>query len=535
MTTVTIQYRSRVDLLCQRLYADLVRDVEANAYTKGVRSLAEYGRSLRSARRRQGYTQQELADLIGVTKSYVSKIEKGAVIPSRRFHERVQAELWEAQPQTSYLLSPPGPEIVRESGVSPYQLKLDLHDHDDWVRNMLPLQTEVDPGPPPVLHWDIPQTITELSYLTHNFFRYYGKFPPTIPRRLLRDFRPPEGTWVLDNFSGSGTTLVEAACEGHPSLGVDISPLATLAARVKTFHVDLLRLQRVYELLVAALSRGPALPDAEHLPPDHELDKWFSPDAVRRLAQLKTVVLGLEAGPERDFLSLAFFSIIRRVSHAYDGEVRPHVNTTKRSRDVFAAFKKKYSDMATRMAAFQRESSPDTPALALSGDNRELKGLLDWDEYPIGLVVSHPPYLNCFDYFPVYKLEYLWAGGFDEPGLDVEYTELRKKETRCWPATNQRIFDGYFRDLERAYGQVADLVDRGTRCCVVLGDCSIKGEVVPVLDRFSNIMDGVGFSLERVLLRSTHYGIGKYAYSHRADYHGKAARKRDGILIFKRR
>jgi hypothetical protein len=70
---------------------------------------------------------------------------------------------------------------------------------------------------------------------------------------------------------------------------------------------------------------------------------------------------------------------------------------------------------------------------------------------------------------------------------------------------------------------------------VVLGDCSIRGEVVPVLDRFSEIMDSVGFDLERLLLRSTHYGIGKYAYAHRADYHGVASQKRDGILIFKRR
>lgn len=496
-------------------------------------SPVEYGRSLRAARQRQGYTQEELAGSIGVTKSYVSKIEKGAVPPSQRFYEQVQVELRAVRPFS--LLSLPTPEVVRESSVSPYQLGLDLQDRDDWIQKLLPIQTEVSAGPPPVFNWDIPQTITELSYLTHNFFRYYGKFPPTIPRRLLRDFRPPEGTWVLDNFSGSGTTLVEAACEGHPSLGVDISPLATLAARVKTCAVDPLRLQRTYESLVATLSRESNFLGAVHLPSGRELDKWFSLDTVDGLAQLKSAILGLEAGPERDFLSLAFFSIIRRVSRAYDGEVRPHVNVTKRPRDVFAAFKKKYADMAARMASFQRESSPDTPALALSGDNRELKGLLNWDEYPIGLVISHPPYLNCFDYFPVYKLEYLWAGGFDEPGLELEYAELRKREIRCWPATDERIFDGYFRDLERAYNQVADLVDRGTRCCVILGDCSIKGEVVPVLDYFSDIMDSAGFSLERVLLRSTHYGIGKYAYSHRADYHGKAARKRDGILIFKRR
>lgn len=502
-------------------------------------SLSRYGRDLRVARRRQGFTQEALANRIGVTKSYVSKAETGSIVPSRRFHEQVRIELGVDEPYAGRtnpgsLPTLPKPERVSEPHVSPYQLGLDLSDRGDWVQDLLPIQTEVSSGPPPIYHWDIPQTISELSYLTHNFFRYYGKFPPTIPRRLMRDYRPAEGTWILDNFSGSGTTLVEAACEGHPSIGIDVSPLATLAARVKTRHVDLHSLQTVYESLIATLSRG-SLPEAEHLPPDQILNKWFRPDAVKQLSQLKRALLDLEPGPERDFLSLAFFAIIRRVSHAYDGEVRPHVNVTKPQRDVFAAFKKKYVDMVARMATFKREASPDVPVLALSADNRELNKTLDWSRHPIGLVISHPPYLNCFDYFPVYKLEYLWAVGFAEPGLDVEYGELRKLETRCWPATDKRIFARYFEDLEKAYKQVADVVSRGTRCCVVLGDCSIRGEVVPVLDRFSDIMETVGFSLERVLLRSTHYGIGKYAYAHRADYHGKASQKRDGILVFKRR
>lgn len=502
-------------------------------------SLSRYGRDLRSARRRQGLTQENFANRIGVTKSYVSKAETGSIVPSKRFQEQVSTELGIDNlytGRTNFDPSPstPKPERVSEPRVSPYQLGLNLSDREDWVQNLLPIQTEVSSGPPPTFHWDIPQTIRELSYLTHNFFRYYGKFPPTIPRRLMRDYRPAEGTWILDNFSGSGTTLVEAACEGHPSIGIDVSPLATLAARVKTRHVDLHSLQTIYESLIVTLSRK-SLPEAEHLPPEQILSKWFRPDAVEQLSHLKYALLDLEPGPERDFLSLAFFAIIRRVSHAHDGEVRPHINVTKPQRDVFAAFKKKYADMVTRMIAFKRESSPNVPALALSADNRKLNEVLDWSKHPVGLVISHPPYLNCFDYFPVYKLEYLWAVGFAEPGLDIEYGKLRKLETRCWPATDKRIFDRYFEDLEKAYKQVADVVNYGTRCCVVLGDCSIRGEVVPVLDRFSDIMETVGFSLERVLLRSTHYGIGKYAYAHRADYHGKASQKRDGILVFKRR
>lgn len=119
--------------------------------------------------------------------------------------------------------------------------------------------------------------------------------------------------------------------------------------------------------------------------------------------------------------------------------------------------------------------------------------------------------------------------------MDTDFRDLRDRETRCWPATKEHIFGGYFDGLRKAFAEVASLTERGTMCCVVLGDCSIRGEVIPVLDRFSDLMHDLGFELDRLLMRSTHYGIGKYAYAHRADYHGELTKKRDGILVFKRR
>jgi len=47
-------------------------------------------------------------------------------------------------------------------------------------------------------------------------------------------------------------------------------------------------------------------------------------------------------------------------------------------------------------------------------------------------------------------------------------------------------------------------------------------------------MGEIGYRTERVNYRSTHYGTGKYAYSHRADYHGNDAEKRDAIIVFKK-
>src|SRR5258705_13394720 len=81
--------------------------------------------------------------------------------------------------------------------------------------------------------WDISESISELAYLTHNFFRYYGKFPSVLGRRLIEEFALPNHL-IVDNYAGSGTSLVEAKRAGFNSVGIDINPLGVLACKVKT-------------------------------------------------------------------------------------------------------------------------------------------------------------------------------------------------------------------------------------------------------------------------------------------------------------
>ena len=79
---------------------------------------------------------------------------------------------------------------------------------------------------------DVPETISELSYLTHDYFRYYGKFPSKIAK------------YIIDTLAkGGSTTMVEAKIAGFASAGIDINPFGVLAANVKTYNydVDLLR------------------------------------------------------------------------------------------------------------------------------------------------------------------------------------------------------------------------------------------------------------------------------------------------------
>lgn len=81
---------------------------------------------------------------------------------------------------------------------------------------------------------------TTLS-LTHDLHIYKAKFFPRMVRALLNIFGDIDGKgFVVDPFSGSGTTLLEAASLGYATLGIDVDPISALISdcKVKPFTTE---------------------------------------------------------------------------------------------------------------------------------------------------------------------------------------------------------------------------------------------------------------------------------------------------------
>lgn len=373
--------------------------------------------------------------------------------------------------------------------------------------------------------WDIPYTIPQLGYLTHNHFRYYGKFPSVVAGQILDDFPPSSSKdYVLDNFCGSGTTLVEAKLRGIPSFGLDVSWLSVLASNVKVHSVDFDEVKRIAEIVIDAGN----CPSNVQLDADKYRDKWWSEEISETLFKMQNAFLSQGKSKERDFCLTAYLGIVRRTSYAYDGEVRPHINKDKMPREPVSAFKKKIADMIERHREFMEISCKSCSSNCILADNKKIEK----NKLPEGncyLVISHPPYLNSFDYSPVYSQEYFWSKPFRPKNDDKE---RRLAELKAWPAKD-RLIEDYYAGLARCYKEVFDILEPGGKLAIVIGDCTIQRELEPVLEKCVSLVENIGFHMSKINYRTTHYGLGKYAYSHRADYHGDAE-KRDAVVYFKK-
>ncbi len=73
--------------------------------------------------------------------------------------------------------------------------------------------------PEPTTVWSFPD---RGSWATHSG-KYRGNWSPYVPRNLILRYSKP-GDWILDQFMGSGTTLVEAKLLNRNAIGVDINP-----------------------------------------------------------------------------------------------------------------------------------------------------------------------------------------------------------------------------------------------------------------------------------------------------------------------
>lgn len=341
---------------------------------------------------------------------------------------------------------------------------------------------------------------------------YPAKFIGEIPRALIEALPLPAGTGVLDPFSGSGTTLVEAQRAGLPSVGIDLNPIACLIATVKTSSLANGFLEAVEEIVVAArevksLTR-PDIPNIDH---------WFKPEIQLAVGALAMTMATSTYKPWINQLRLTLSSILVRVSNQDSDTRYAAVPKDVTYSDVFEAFK---TAAAKLVRALSQRPWNLTDTRIIEANTLEVRpseiGM------PIGLVATSPPYPNAYEYWLYHKYRMWWLG-FDPIAVKEKEIGARAHFFK----KDHHTADLFIDQMRGTFSLIDSVLVKDGFVCFVVGRSKIHGKIINNGDIIEQVAMEVGLTPVSRFERAINANRKSFNLSH-------ANIKTETILVFQK-
>lgn len=369
------------------------------------------------------------------------------------------------------------------------------------------------------------------------WFHYREGYTVELCRRLFS----PDDTFVIDPFSGFGSTLVAARGAGLPSAGLDVSPLATFVARVKTrrYAPGVLAALRYHAARLGELSEVAPVAPAPQL---RILPKLFHPEILKALLIFRAAIDTIAEPLEQDFFMLAWLATLEGLSNVYrEGNGVKYRNRLRRGNfytvrpyeqwqaehfpeDKFAFVRREVLSRLEMMLDEAAQLSDGPEALVVQGDASNAASLAP----PGGasLLLFSPPYCNCFNYIKAYKLE-LWMAGFIRTYPDIRALTAMGVRSRTesllgrvtdpyppviedlvglmdlaalWSPQLPNVVRGYFADMQRTLAALNGALRPGGRCVIVVGNSAYGGVLIPSDLLLAWIAGMLGYEVEEIVI-----------------------------------
>jgi len=359
------------------------------------------------------------------------------------------------------------------------------------------------------------------TILTHGLHKYPAKFFPELPRWLIRKYSN-EYDVILDPFSGSGTTNLEALLNNRHSIGIDVDPFSRFLAKIKTTKLSINDLDQAKNIIInSMLNYKPIRVSEVDIPNFPYRDSWFNQEIILELAYIKKTINSIKyEQPIKDFFLICFSSNIREVSNADNNctrtVIRKKLNKKVYPSDALTKFTEKvllnvpkFKDFAVRCPSDINIEFPT------DSDARNI----NYKDNYFDLAVTSPPYANAVDYPRTHQLEIYWLG-FRNGSLTplkrkhvgtesvshkdykdlhkIGFSEADKVISKIYYKDKRRAFIAYkyLIDMQQNIQEVHRVLKKGGRYIIVVGNNRIRGELFENWEYISSISKRIGFKLE---------------------------------------
>lgn len=355
----------------------------------------------------------------------------------------------------------------------------------------------------------------------HSFHRYFGKLIPAIPAFAIKAFTK-EGDTVVDCFSGSGTTVLEAKKLNRNAYGIDINPLSVFAAQIKTTKIDGDEILTVFKKIKDKFYNDKKSYEDTNEPYCVNIDHWFKSFVKNDLLKLKFHLQKLEDGKVKNFLLGCFSAFLRGVSNADPQHVFPGYSKRMRKLDseglrkinVFESYER---SVLKRIKYIDEIPSNKAKIKVINGDSRKFPKEIS----KVKLVVINPPYISSIRYLETLKIEMGWLGFILDQkqylDLDKEIIGTErffKSETSIIEKTNikdldkqvekliqgghvkmAKVVNQYFTDMHKSISEMYRVLEKGGHLVIKISDSNIRKELIETHKYLIKISEKLGFKL----------------------------------------
>lgn len=314
------------------------------------------------------------------------------------------------------------------------------------------------------------------QYLTHWIYPYKGKFHPQMIRALLNIIDVKEGDVVLDPFLGSGTAALEAQLLGIDFVGIDISPLCVLQAKVKTKSIEVI--DEIIKLKDEVISQlRPSLFNKEH-------------NFYKAIGNIKGRSI-------KNFYALARLIAVSdnsRRGRSFEGSFVKNVNRMIDSvndfRDVALSLNLKLGEVALKKGDSRQTG---LPANSIDG------------------IITSPPYSIALDYVAND------AHSLKDMGLKLEV--IRENFIGVRGKGQERV-DLYNTDMKKSYKEMYRVLKPNKYAVIIISNATYQGQEVKTVEFTIEYMQELGFELVKNI--------------HKIIFGLYNMMKKENILIFKK-